>query len=122
MTLNGWLQIALFGEISATTFFNRVDGTLATLLRRTDLHPRLVNGSDYPLPAINALIRTGKLESLGLITAEQRKILNEIDRHNPLAFDFALKRSVRAGGRGFADRVFTHGAELVAGVRPPVAG
>ena len=48
----------LFGEISAMLQFNRMPVPFATLLKRQDLHSRLVNGSDYPLPAINALIWT----------------------------------------------------------------
>ena len=96
----------LFGDISALTQFNRAD-VLGKVLARTDLHHRLINGSDYPLPAINALVRTGKLESLGLLDPADREALNEIDRHNPLAFDFCLKRSlVGPKGERFADEVF----------------
>lgn len=97
----------LWGDISAMTQFNRCERPLRVMLERTDLHPRLINGSDYPLPAINALLRTGKLESLGYIDAERRAWLDELDRHNPLVFDFALKRSVRGPkGERFADSVF----------------
>ncbi|MEA2659203.1 MAG: hypothetical protein QOF64_1799, partial [Candidatus Binatota bacterium] len=85
----------LFGEISAITQYNRMPTPLATLLSRQDLHPRLVNGSDYPLPAINALIRTSKFASEGFITADERQSLNEIYDHNPLLFDFVLKRTLR---------------------------
>jgi mannonate dehydratase len=96
----------LWGEISATTQFNRSE-VLQTLLKRSDLHARLVNGSDYPLPAINALLRTGKLVSQGLLTEEQRTLINEIDQHNPLAFDFVIKRALRgSGGERFADSIF----------------
>jgi mannonate dehydratase len=99
----------LYGDISAVTQFNRC-GKLKTLLEREDLHPRLIYGSDYPLPAINALVRTGPLESLGLITAEQRRALNEIDRHNPLLFDLVSKRMVSHKRHGkelkFPDHVF----------------
>ena len=96
----------LFGDISALTQFNRCE-VLGQLLARTDLHHRLINGSDYPLPAINALVRTGKLESLGFLRAEERQVLNEIDRHNPLVFDFVMKRTVRGPcGERFPDRVF----------------
>ena len=62
----------LFGEISAMLQFNRMPGPFSTLLKRQDLHPRLINGSDYPLPAINALIRTRSLVSDGFITSEER--------------------------------------------------
>jgi predicted TIM-barrel fold metal-dependent hydrolase len=85
----------LFGEISAMLQFNRMPVPFATLLKRLDLHPRLVNGSDYPLPAINALIHTRALARDGFITSEERRALNEIYRYNPLLFDFVLKRTSR---------------------------
>ena len=56
---------------------------------------RLVNGSDYPLPAINSLIWTRSLVRSGFITAEERQSLNEIYDYNPLLFDFVLKRTMR---------------------------
>ncbi|MGZ8532269.1 MAG: amidohydrolase family protein [Candidatus Binatia bacterium] len=85
----------LFGEVSAMLQFNRMPVPFSTLLKRQDLHPRLVNGSDYPLPAINALIRTRSLASDGFITGEERTALNEIYDYNPLLFDFVLKRTMR---------------------------
>ena len=85
----------VFGEISAMVQFNRMPVPFATLLKRQDLHSRLVNGSDYPLPAINALIRTRSLASDGFITGEERTALNEIYDYNPLLFDFVLKRTAR---------------------------
>ncbi|MSP37385.1 MAG: amidohydrolase [Deltaproteobacteria bacterium] len=85
----------VFGEISAMLQFNRMPGPFTTLLKRQDLHPRLVNGSDYPLPAINALIRTRSLASDGFITKAERTALNEIYDYNPLLFDFILKRTIR---------------------------
>jgi predicted TIM-barrel fold metal-dependent hydrolase len=88
-------QGLVFGEISAMVQFNRMPGPISTLLQRRDLHSRLVNGSDYPLPAINALIRTRSLAGDGFITAEERRALNEIYDHNPLIFDFVLKRTMR---------------------------
>jgi hypothetical protein len=88
----------LFGEISAVLQYNRFGVSLETLLLRKDLHGRLVNGSDYPLPAINALIRTGSLVSAGFLSREERKALNEIYGWNPLVFDFVLKRTVHLPG------------------------
>jgi len=85
----------VFGEISAMLQFNRMPVPFTTLLKRQDLHSRLVNGSDYPLPAINALIRTRSLTSDGFITSEERTALNEIYDYNPLLFDFVLKRTIR---------------------------
>lgn len=88
----------LFADISAITQYNRAGHPLMTILRRDDLHERLVNGSDYPLPAINVLIRTGTLRKQGYITADERAWLNEIYDYNPLLFDFVLKRTIRLPG------------------------
>ena len=85
----------LFGEISAMLQFNRMPVPFTTLLKRQDLHTRLVNGSDYPLPAINSLIWTRSFARSGFITAEERQALNEIYDYNPLLFDFVLKRTMR---------------------------
>lgn len=88
----------LFADISAMTQFNRAGKPLRTILEREDLHERLVNGSDYPLPAINLLIRTGTLRKLGYINDEERNSLNEIYDYNPLLFDFVLKRTLKLPG------------------------
>jgi len=85
----------LFADISAMTQVNRMPVPMLTILRRPDLQDRLVNGSDYPLPAVNALIWTRQMVGFGLITARERKALNEIFQVNPLLFDFVLKRTVR---------------------------
>lgn len=88
-------QRLLFGEISAMLQFNRMPVPFTTILKRQDLHHRLVNGSDYPLPAINSLIWTRSFARNGFITAEERRYLNEIYDYNPLMFDFVLKRTMR---------------------------
>jgi predicted TIM-barrel fold metal-dependent hydrolase len=89
----------VFADISAMTQYNRADA-LRTILAREDLHERLVNGSDYPLPAINILIRTGGLVKQGYINAEERTCLNEIYDYNSLLFDFVLKRTLKLPGAG----------------------
>ena len=98
----------LFGEISALVQYNRFDGPLQTLLERKELHARLVNGSDYPMPAVNVIVRTGKLRDAGFITDGEREALNGIYRYNPLLFDFVLKRTLRhpRTGRRFPAGVF----------------
>lgn len=88
----------LFADISAMTQFNRIGKPLNTILSREDLHERLVNGSDYPLPAINVLIRTSALVKQGYISGDERLCLNEIYDYNPLLFDFALKRTIKLPG------------------------
>ena len=90
----------LFGDISAMTQRNRLGVPLTTILERTDLHARLVNGSDYPLPAINIVISTGALARAGYITRAERTGLNEIYDYNPLLFDFVLKRRLKVPGAG----------------------
>ena len=84
----------LFADISATTQVNRTPRPILELIRRPELHDRLVNGSDYPLPAINCIISTRKLARLGMITDMERQCLNEIYDCNPLLFDYALKRTI----------------------------
>lgn len=107
-------QENLFGDISAVTQFNRLPGPLTQLLEQSDIHDRLVNGSDYPLPAINILVSTRILAYYGFITSSEKTLLNEIYRVNPLLFDFVTKRTVRHpvnGGR-FPARVFMTNPQL----------
>jgi uncharacterized protein len=97
-----------FGDISAMTQFNRLGFPITTILQREDLQERLVNGSDYPLPAINFLILLKPLVRNGYITVEQRGLLSEIYKSNPLVFDFVLKRNLVAPGtnKRFAASIF----------------
>lgn len=84
----------LFADISATTQFNRLPRPLIEVMSHPELHHRLVNGTDYPLPAINLVIQTRKLVKHGMITREERKHLNEVYDYNPLVFDFVVKRTI----------------------------
>jgi uncharacterized protein len=104
----------VFGEISAMTQFNRLGKPLTTILGRADLHERIINGSDYPLPAVNILIRTKPLMKRGYITADEREQLREIYSFNPLLFDFVLKRTVKLPGsnKRLPNSVFMVNAEL----------
>lgn len=98
----------LFGEISAVTFMNRLGKPLKTILERRDLHHRIVNGSDYPLPGINFLIHTKQLADEGYITEAEAGCLNEIYGYNPLLFDFVVKRTLRhpATGKKLSPSIF----------------
>jgi len=89
----------VFADISAITQFNRLGGRpepepLKYILAHPEIQKRLVNGSDYPLPAINIVIRTRTLLEHGFISAQERELLNEIYKFNPLLFDFVLKRTL----------------------------
>ena len=88
----------LFGDISAMTQFNRIGAPLSTIIERADLHHRLVNGSDYPLPAVNVFIRTRPLLRAGYINADERAAVREIYGFNPLLFDLVLKRCLKLPG------------------------
>ena len=107
-------QGLLFGEISGITQVNRLPVPLTTMIEREDLHSRLVNGSDYPVPAINIVIWTSSLVSKGFITAEERHLLNQIYDVNPLLFDFVLKRTLRhpKSGSQFPPEVFLEHPDL----------
>ena len=104
----------LYADISAMTQYNRIGRPLTTILQREDLHERLVNGSDYPLPAVNLLIRTSALVRQGYITKDERTCLNEIYDYNPLLFDFVLKRTMKHPGtqRCFPAKVFMSHAAI----------
>jgi|RhiMetdeSRZDD1v2_1073273.scaffolds.fasta_scaffold334657_1 predicted TIM-barrel fold metal-dependent hydrolase len=96
----------LFGDISAVTQRNRVRVAFPRLLERDDWHPRLLFGSDYPLPGVLPLISAGQFARAGWLAAADVPPLNEIRRHNPLLFDFVLKRRLRAGRHAFSAEVF----------------
>ncbi|MBF0416370.1 MAG: amidohydrolase family protein [Magnetococcales bacterium] len=82
----------LFADISAVTLRNRDPGILRTLIERSDWHPRLLHGSDYPLPGIMPLIVPAHFVRRGLLAEEKLPILRELQDYNPLLFDFVLKR------------------------------
>ncbi len=102
----------LFVDISATTQFNRVPDTLNGLLQRPDLFHRVVNGSDYPLPAVNMAVHLNRLVAADLIAESDAQPLREIYGFNPLMFDYVLKRRLQLPGTRlrFPSAVFTgHG-------------
>lgn len=96
----------LFGDISAVTQVNRAGPHLHRLLQRTDWHTRLLNGSDYPLPGIMPLFSIERLIDQGFLHPRTSPVLKGIREHNPLLFDFVLKRELRSGANRFAEAVF----------------
>jgi predicted TIM-barrel fold metal-dependent hydrolase len=96
----------LFGDISAVTQLNRATEVLVTLLEREDWHPRLLNGSDYPLPGVMPIFSVRDLVARGLLEPATEDVLKTIRSHNPLLFDFVLKRALHANGKSFAPSVF----------------
>jgi mannonate dehydratase len=96
----------LHGDISAMTQLNRAGPSLLTALSRTDWHERLLNGSDYPLPGVMPLFSVDYMVALGLIPRSAAPTLSAIRRHNPLLFDFVLKRQLRHQGAGLTPGIF----------------
>ena len=96
----------LMGDVSALTLANRFPGALRTVLERTDWHGRLLNGSDYPLPGATALFDLDRMAEHGFLAADAVPVLEAIQDHNPLVFDFVLKRTVNRQGARFSPRVF----------------
>ena len=96
----------LYGELSAVGQRLRAGDMLRTLLTRRDWHARLVNGSDYPLPGVMPIYSLRDLAADGFLKEREAKFLTALRRHNPLLFDFALKRLLTVDGRGFDSAVF----------------
>ncbi|GAB3528424.1 amidohydrolase family protein [Pontibacter brevis] len=84
----------LWGDISGLVQINRSGEPLKAILERQDIHHRLINGTDYPLPAINSVVSTKALAQMGYLEQEHVAPLNEIYSRNPLLFDFVLKRTL----------------------------
>jgi uncharacterized protein len=95
-----------FGDVSAMTQLNRAGPALKKVVERTDWHARLLNGSDYPLPGVMPIFSVDYLVSLGLLEANAAQVLRDIRVHNPLLFDFVLKRHLRSGGKALSRGVF----------------
>lgn len=96
----------IFGDISAQLQWNHLSYPLMEVMKNESWHAQMVNGSDYPLPAINVLTDLSDLVDLTLISKEQAEFLREIYAYNPLLFDFVLKRSLRFEGKKLADQLF----------------
>ncbi len=96
----------LFGDISAMTQVSRAGLALARVIETAEWHPRLLNGSDYPLPGVMPLFSVDYMLQLGLIPESAAPVLKEIRSYNPLLFDFVLKRNLRSNGTALSAGVF----------------
>jgi mannonate dehydratase len=96
----------LYGDLAALGQVNRMGRPLRVLLERQDWHSRLLNGSDYPLPAVMPLFSLASLVAAGFVTEAEAEVLSAVRRYNPLLFDFALKRRIQVGGKRFGPAVF----------------
>jgi predicted TIM-barrel fold metal-dependent hydrolase len=96
----------LYGDISAMTQTARAGAPLARVIEREDWHHRLLNGSDYPLPGVFPLYSVDYLVERGYVEKNAAPLFQGLREHNPLLFDFVLKRSLRSGGKRLAAAVF----------------
>jgi predicted TIM-barrel fold metal-dependent hydrolase len=99
-------EALLMGDLSAVFQINRKVEIGRRLIERDDWQPRLLHGSDYPLPGIPVLTRPQRLADAGLLDEAAVPVLLSIREHNPLLFDFVFKRSLCLGGRGLTTPVF----------------
>jgi predicted TIM-barrel fold metal-dependent hydrolase len=103
---------SVYGDLSAMTQSNRAGPALARVIERAHWHARLLNGSDYPLPGVMPVFSVDYLVSLKLLEPSAAPVLREIRAHNPMLFDFVLKRVLRVGrtrttaGKALAAGVF----------------
>ncbi|CAL92767.1 amidohydrolase family protein [Azoarcus olearius] len=96
----------LLGDVSAITLINRDPEVIRTIVERREWHERLLFGSDYPLPGIVPLIPLAKLVRERLLDAGAVPALDALRHHNPILFDFALKRQLASRGRRLPASVF----------------
>jgi uncharacterized protein len=96
----------LLADISAVFQGNRAPDVWHRVVSETDWHPRLVQGSDYPLPGVWPLYNLHTLVAAGLLHADVMPTLQAIRRRNVLLFDFVLKRQLNSRGAKFSSSVF----------------
>ncbi|THF62229.1 amidohydrolase family protein [Pseudothauera rhizosphaerae] len=96
----------LFGDISAIVLRNRRLEVLRTVIEREDWHPRLLYGTDYPLPGILPLISPAALARARMLDESAVPVLEGIRAHNPLLFTFVLKRHLSSRGHRLPATVF----------------
>jgi len=100
----------LVGDLAAIPQLGRTGAPLRRILERGstggDWSRRLLHGSDYPLPGLLPLYSPRVIADQGLLDPGAIGPLIAIRRHNPLLFDFVLKRSLRLAGKRLADDIF----------------
>lgn len=98
-------ESTLWADISAMTQWNRVGRPLREVILDKALHPRLLHGSDFPLPAIRWLVSSWYLEREGYLSHHDRVLCDRVDEVNPLLYDFVIKRCLRVEEGGQEHRL-----------------
>jgi mannonate dehydratase len=88
----------LFADISAVFQRNRTLEVQRELIARSEWHHRLLHGSDYPLPGIGLVYTLDRYVDAGMLEARDAEVLRRIRPHNPLLFEFVLKRRLAVDG------------------------
>jgi mannonate dehydratase len=96
----------LYGDLAAVGQLLRSGAPLKKLLTRRDWHPRLLYGSDYPLPGVMPIFAPRTLAEEGFLKEDEAEFLVQLRRYNPLLFDLALRRLLAVEGVGFDVGVF----------------
>ncbi|MBS0444853.1 MAG: amidohydrolase family protein [Proteobacteria bacterium] len=96
----------LHADISAVFQANREPRVWRSVIEHEAWHSRLLHGSDHPLPGVMPLHAPQRLADAGLLAASAVEPLRRIRAHNPLLFDFVLKRQLRAGDATLPASVF----------------
>ena len=99
-------QDLLFGDLSAVTQVNRDTGIMQQIVEHQEWHPRLLNGSDYPLPGVMPVFSLESWVGGGYLTQERATVLSEVRQYNALLFDFLLKRLLTFNGERLSASVF----------------
>jgi uncharacterized protein len=95
----------LLADISATPQTNRA-AVLEQIIEHDHWHPRLLNGTDYPLPGVVPLFSVDGLVECGWLKMGEAAVIKEIREYNPVLFDFVLKRTLRVNGKKLSNTVF----------------
>ncbi len=85
-------------DISAVFQRNREPAVQRQIVTRRDWHGRLLHGSDYPLPGLGFVYYTERFVKQGWLPKAEAQVLDEIRPHNPLLYEFMLKRRLRVDG------------------------
>lgn len=99
-------QKQLLGDLAAVALSNREENVLPTLLQTTQWHDRLLQASDYPLPAVMPVLSLQSLRERSLLQTAEVPVLQMVREHNPLLFDLLLKRALNYRGARFSNAVF----------------
>ncbi len=96
----------LYADVSAVFQRNRELDVQRALIVRREWHDRLLHGSDYPLPGIGLVYRLERFVDAGWLRPADAEVLNRIRPHNPLLFEFMLKRTLAVDGVRLGRAVF----------------